>query len=289
VRALELYAGIGGFSAAARGIAETIAAIEQSNIAANISRINFSHPVLEKNICGLRPADLEKYDADLWWMSPPCQPYTSRGKNQDLDDPRAKSFVQVLQLIEAVQPKYLGLENVPGFQRSRAREALLAVLQKYELREELLCPTRLGVPNRRERYYLVASRVGLSAEELPRAEMRPLVSYLEQNPGPDLQISEVHLERYRHAMSILDPHAPENSEAVASCFTSAYGRSPAESGSFLNDRGSVRRFSPREVLALLGFPPEFRVEAPPVRAYALIGNSLSIPAVRAMLRLFPPC
>ena len=40
----------------------------------------------------------------------------------------------------------------------------------YDVRERQLCPTELGVPSRRPRYYLVASRVGLMP---PRAFIPP--------------------------------------------------------------------------------------------------------------------
>lgn len=284
MRALELYAGIGGFALASHGLAEIVGAIEQSDVATRIYRDNFSHPVAEKNITGLNISDFEKYQADLWWMSPPCQPYTSRGNRQDLQDPRSRSFQKVIGALAELQPKYVALENVPGFKTSQAREQLLVALHGYHVREELLCPTLLGVPNRRERYYLLAARTGLSDRALAKQELRPLASFLEPNPAPDLQVSAEQLERYRHAMSILDPSDPQ---AIASCFTGAYGRSPTESGSYLNNGGAIRRFSPRELLNLLGFPPEFRLNLPLEASCKLIGNSLSIPAVRAMLSLLP--
>ena len=57
-------------------------------------------------------------------------------------------------------PRYILLENVRGFERSAARDALLAALRRLRLhwRELLLSPSQLGVPNSRSRYYLLARR-----------------------------------------------------------------------------------------------------------------------------------
>ena len=49
-------------------------------------------------------------------------------------------------------------------------------------------------------------------------------------------------------------------ERATACFGSSYGRSLLNSGSYLQlPAGGYRRFSPREVANLLGFPPSFKV------------------------------
>ena len=40
---------------------------------------------------GARAEELAAFGADLWWLSPPCQPYSVRGRGRDLDDPRART------------------------------------------------------------------------------------------------------------------------------------------------------------------------------------------------------
>ena len=77
--------------------------------------------------------------------------------------------------------------------------------------------------------------------------------------------------------------------SVTACFTSAYGRSPVRSGSYLATAAGIRRFSPAEILRLLGFPADY--ELPPEmtlrNAWRLVGNSLSVPAVRTVLAAIP--
>lgn len=52
------------------------------------------------------------------------------------------------------------MENVKGFETSRAREILIEMLENNEFnyQEYLLCPKQLGIPNARLRYYLIATK-----------------------------------------------------------------------------------------------------------------------------------
>ena len=95
--------------------------------------------------------------------------------------------------------------------------------------------------------------------------LRPLAAYLDPAPAAELAVEPTLLDRYAGAVDLVDPADPA---AIASCFTAAYGRSPVRSGSYLIvDRGpdglptAARRFSPREILRLLGFPADFTLPA----------------------------
>lgn len=56
--------------------------------------------------------------ADIWTMSPPCQPYTRIGLQQGSVDARAKSFLHLLKVLGEMEnkPKYILVENVKGFE-----------------------------------------------------------------------------------------------------------------------------------------------------------------------------
>jgi site-specific DNA-cytosine methylase len=81
----------------------------------------------------------------------------------------------------------------------------------------------------------------------------------------------------------------EDRSAETHCFTSAYGRSVVRSGSYLRTRAGVRRFSPHEIVRLLGFPEQYQLpeDWPARRLWPLVGNSLSVAAVRYVLRAIP--
>lgn len=64
---------------------------------------------------------LEYYDrvaADVWTMSPPCQPYTRVGLQQGSQDARSRSFLYLLDVLKKMvhRPRYILVENVKGFE-----------------------------------------------------------------------------------------------------------------------------------------------------------------------------
>ena len=287
-RVLELYCGIGGCSAALPRGVEVVAAIDINTTALEVYRWNFQHPTLPLNLDFVSPRDLDRQAADLWWLSPPCQPFTVRGLQRDTEDRRTLSFLRLIDCLSECLPTFLALENVPGFRGSGTHTRLRSVLDElgYEVQEIVLCPTELGIPNRRERLFLVAGLAPLRPLRRPRPAPSPLEAFLDRQPPAALWIDRDLLNRYREALSIVNPRQPT---AVASCFTSAYGRSPVRSGSYLDTMSGARRFSPEEILRLLGFPPDFTL--PPDltmrKAWSLVGNSLSVPAVRHVLSAIP--
>ena len=320
LRVLELYCGLGGLAAAledvvAAGTAEVVAAVDIHGGALRGYAHNFDHPTRVANLEGM-PADaFRELAADLWWMSPPCQPFTRRGRRRDAEDPRARSFLRLLDILAEVRPGYLAMENVPGFRGSETHARLREVLDSagYGVREWILCPTEFGIPNRRRRFYLVAglSRPSpkrpsppwpaspspgplpsgrgatLAGNTSSREDRERITSYLDPEPEPGLEVDPDLLHHYRHAVDVVDVEDPR---AVTATFTAAYGHSPVRSGSFLRaPDGSVRYFSPREVLRLLGFPESYRL--PPdltrTQGWRLAGNSLSLAPVRAVLSSIP--
>ncbi len=298
IRALELFCGIGGFAAAASGTNIRVAgAVDQSPAALDVYRLNFpGHDAVQMNLENVTADDLEIFGADFWWLSPPCQPYTVRGAGRDAADPRALSFRRILGVMARMSedrlPSHLALENVEGFGRSEMRRRLIDLLSKREFRiqECMLCPTELGVPMRRPRYYLMASRMELRAPVLfVDARLQPLDGFLDgadqEIPGHLLVAGDV-VEKFGKGFRILDPKDPQ---AYTTCFTAGYGRSLMHAGSYLQCDSGVRRFAPEEIARLLYFPEGFRFpdRMSLRKRWHLVGNSLSVAVVRKILETFP--
>jgi site-specific DNA-cytosine methylase len=265
-----------------------VAALDINETALEVYRWNYPHTTLPVNLDFVSASDLQSWNADLWWLSPPCQPFTVRGLRRDTEDSRTRSLLRLIDFLDVTRPSYLALENVPGFSGSQTHALLRSALDKlgYSVQELVLCPTELGVPNRRQRLYLVAGLEPLGPMSRLSPESRSLEDYLDPEPSLDLWVDEDMTDKYGRALSVVDV---KEAAAVSSCFTSAYGRSPVRSGSYLETPSGLRRFSPQEILGLLGFPPDFRL--PPTLstqvAWRLVGNSLSVPAVRHVLSSIP--
>jgi site-specific DNA-cytosine methylase len=296
VKGLELFCGIGGFAAAVAGSPlRVVAALDQDPVALEIYRHNFPrHWARRVDLARITPLELASYGADFWWLSPPCQPYTERGNRLDLEDHRAASLLNLMQAMEGMTdttlPRHLALENVAGFGDSRARQLLLELLARkgYGVQERLLCPSVLGVPSRRPRYYLAASLLPLAPWREPAPCQRPLADYLarKSDVDPDLFLAPETVRRYGPGLRVVDAGEPGS---YTTCFTAAYGRSLMHSGSYLTAEEGVRRFSPEEVGRLLHFPEgySFPSHLGLRRRWHYLGNSLSVAAIREVLTAFP--
>uniref|UniRef100_A0A674P0M7 tRNA (cytosine(38)-C(5))-methyltransferase n=1 Tax=Takifugu rubripes TaxID=31033 RepID=A0A674P0M7_TAKRU len=173
MRVLELYSGIGGMHYAlieSNLSYQVVAAVDINTTANQVYTHNFPNTaLLNKTIEGITLEEFNKLSFDMILMSPPCQPFTRIGLQRDLDDPRTKSFLHIVDLLPRLSkaPLYILLENVKGFEKSAAREYLVKTLREcqYTVQEMMVSPTHVGIPNSRLRYYLMAKR---SAFQLPR-------------------------------------------------------------------------------------------------------------------------
>ncbi|MFT5582449.1 MAG: DNA (cytosine-5)-methyltransferase 1 [Cognaticolwellia sp.] len=254
-----------------------VLAVDQSELARQSYAHNFAEAPKAWNIAGIKTLP----SSDLLWLSPPCQPYTQRGEQRDLADKRSAALLRVCSLIPDAQPRSVGLENVPQFQGSEGHARFLESLDGYQIWQGVLCPSQLGIPNKRRRFYVLASRLGPVSEPVLAPENLGLGQYLDPHPDPSLFLPDEDTTRLLGVLPII------TLTQCSETFTSGYGRSLLRAGSLLRTSdGRVRRFSPTEILRLHGFPADFEL-APGldrVKEYKLVGNSLSVPVVRVLLR-----
>ena len=292
-RAIEFFAGVGGFATAWPEV-DVAAAIDIHQGAADVYAANCQHPFWVREIQSIAVVELLALHANLWWMSPPCQPYTLRGQRRDVADPRAKSLLRLIDLIAECKPEFLLLENVRGFVTSLAFEYLTQQLDRcgYRWQTLELCPTVMSWPNKRPRFYLLASR-GVDVapwRDVPiyGAKTADLVAWQldAQEVASELLMGESTIASIVEGIDRCNPR----SERATACFGSSYGRALLNSGSYLQlPDGGYRRFSPREVANLLGFPLSFKfpITCRTQTLWKLLGNSLSLPAVRYILSHLP--
>ncbi|KDA00732.1 DNA cytosine methyltransferase [Hyphomonas oceanitis] len=183
LKAISLFSGIGGldFGFEAAGF-ETRVALELDPRACSTIRLNRPWPVLEADINDisskkiLETAGLKKGEADILFGGPPCQPFSKssywvRGDSLRLDDPRADTLTGYLRVLRDTQPKTFLLENVAGLAFKNKDEGLRLILESIEtinheigtnykpVWKSLNC-VDFGVPQRRERIFIVGARDG---------------------------------------------------------------------------------------------------------------------------------
>lgn len=180
---ISLFSGCGGmdFGFEAAGF-DTTVAVEINPDCCRTLRHNRDWPVLEADIFTLSPreilaaAGLRPRQAALLIGGPPCQPfsksgYWAKGDSARLDDPRANTLTAYLDVLEAAQPAAFVLENVSGLAFTGKDEGLQLLLTRiqalnrrtgcnYQPSWQILRAAEHGVPQLRERLFLVASRDG---------------------------------------------------------------------------------------------------------------------------------
>lgn len=298
---LELYAGI-GCAQLAWPEAKSVAAIDINAVAGRVYEQNFRSTYRIQEIESIPLRELVELRASVWWLSPPCQPFSRRGNGLDSRDPRSQSLIHIIEELEsarrsgeaAIECRALVLENVLGFEGSECHRRWTAALEglDYRLQTIRVCPSELGWPNRRPRVYVIACREPLRQLSRPRYTCR-WQDFLEPEPSVDSELwLESDSDKFASAMDRVDERDPKS---ITACFGSSYGKSLLHAGSYVqpsNRNLRLRRFSPREVANLLGFPKSFELDGLSHRqAWKLLGNGLSIPAARyalAHLPFWPP-
>lgn len=127
-----------------------------------------------------------KGSIDLLVGGPPCQGFSSAGRRQH-DDPRNQLFASYLQLVDALQPRAVLIENVRGFtldfdtegkSKNYAQKLRDRLSEEYDVYEELINVSEFGVPQARTRYFLIAIKPGLCEENPFTLLRRRLPSFL---------------------------------------------------------------------------------------------------------------
>lgn len=301
-----------------------------------------SFTVHTKLIEQIKPSDVDGV-ADLWTMSPPCQPFTRTigSKQRDSDDERCKGFKAILQLLKAIdkKPRWIIVENVKNFVGSQMLSLWKECLMEcgYTFEEYLLSPTQFLIPNHRTRYYMICERSNrfqcnsLSPDNLVLSSLSwyarvsdashhrtrekveeeniyqpyPISEYLKKD---DLTSEEerkilmipdnVFEKKWAKDLPVVTPF-----DRQTHCFTAFYGRKihratgslllmdpkriksladvPLDRSDMSKYKGQLRRFSPKELLRIFGFPNEFVFpdDISLEHQYKLIGNSVNVSVV----------
>jgi DNA (cytosine-5)-methyltransferase 1 len=217
---VDFFCGCGGTSAGLRAAGMNIAfGLDFDAEAAATYRRNFPEAsFIEREIMKVSPTDVARAIGNrpgpmLLSACAPCQPFSGFGRAQK-GDPRRTLLLRLLPFIEALEPELVLIENVPGLHAQSAPAGTFARFCKalrtagFNLSSGVVDCQHYGVPQRRRRLIIMASRLGpieLPAPTHGRAENLAPVSTVWEWIGdlPPIAAGEQHPTVPNHLASAL--------------------------------------------------------------------------------------
>ena len=319
-KSIDLFAGIGGirlgFDRAFGDEIETVYVCEWDEYAKKTYRLNFNDSF---DIAGDITAEKEEKipEFDLCLAGFPCQAFSLAGKRMGFDDDykgmsRGTLFFDVARICEFRKPKVIFCENVKGLvihDRGRTFEIIKGTLNQlgYNVYTAVLNSKDFGVPQNRERVYIVAFRkdIDSSSFRFPEGEKREtsIKDIMEKEPvSVKYYLSDVYLETLRrHKKRHLDKgngfgYEIRDTDGIAGALVcGGMGRernlivdnrlkdlTPVTHIKGEVNREGIRKMTPREWARLQGFPDSFRLELADTHLYKQLGNSVTVNVIEAI-------
>lgn len=183
---IDLFAGAGGLSLGFEQAGfDVVAAVEIDPVHAAVHKFNFPDcDVIAKSVVGLTAEEIRKAPhvgdrkIDVVFGGPPCQGFSLIG-HRALDDPRNGLVREFVRIVGELDADYFVFENVKGLTVGRHRQFLEEVIRAFEaVGYRVASPWRVlnaadhGVPQDRERLFLLGARKGLKIPVYPKPQLR---------------------------------------------------------------------------------------------------------------------
>lgn len=274
---IDLFAGIGGFHIAMESLggkcvfASEIDAYARLTYEHNFKKINpelFSNDLFNDDIRKITPSELP--DFDVLCAGFPCQPFSQAGYKRGFEDThrseRGNLFFNIVEILEAKQPKAFFLENVRGIinhDNGKTFKIIQDILRNelgYSFYFQIIKASDFGLPQLRPRVFMI----GFRNEQL-------LSSFSFPQPIP-----------LKFTMS--DVWGGKCDRDIG------YTLRVGGRGSKIGDRrnwdqylvdGKIRQIMPEQARKMQGFPDSFEFPVPKSQAMKQLGNSVAVDAVRA--------
>lgn len=309
---IDLFAGIGGFHQALSSFgAKCIFASEIDKHASQTYLENYGIEP-KGDITKINECDIPHHD--ILCAGFPCQAFSISGKRLGFDDTRGTLFFDIARITAYHKPKILFLENVKNFARHNNGNTLKVVLETlselgYDVYYQVLNASNFGLPQNRERIYLVGFRKDLNIKNFsfPVGKSDPvaLLDFLEKDPQEakiitrdDIVINKSFEPQNDLAGNIILPNRPIQIGIVGkggqgeriyhplghAITLSAYGGGVGSKTGLYQIAGKIRKLSVRECARIQGFPESFKIVSSKTQAYQQFGNSVAINVLTSILK-----
>lgn len=320
LKSIDLFAGIGGirlgFERAFGENIETVYVSEWDQHAQKTYKANFDDPFeIAGDITQEKEQDIPKFDICLAGF--PCQAFSLAGKRMGFDDDykgmcRGTLFQDVVRICEHHQPKVIFCENVKGL-TIHDKGRTFAVIKKafeqigYTVYSAVLNSKDFGVPQNRERIYIVAFRNNIDSSDF----------HFPEGTNPDTKIRDIMEEEtvsVKYYLSTTYVETLINHKARHEAKGNGFGYEirdlDGQAGAIvcggmgrernliidkrLKDftpithikgevnRDGIRKMTPREWARLQGFPDDYKIVLADTHMYKQFGNSVTVNVIEAI-------
>jgi len=241
---------------------------------------------------GILYGDITKRDVaevpyvDLYVAGFPCQPFSAFGKNLGFNDMRGIVFFNCMEYIKTKMPAHFILENVKNILKSEYFDVIGTELEKlkelgYNIDVKVLNTCDFGIPQHRERVYIVGSRMKDISLEFVKVPMPPVLDFVDHTDNT---------REFNATFSKIKNHI--NERAVFINLSYPYGRKYGNAhiksctivaSSKLWNCVKHRKANITELLMLQGFRPTFKQVVSDTQLRRQIGNSMSVNVLKLII------
>ena len=319
---IDLFAGIGGirkgFENAFGEDISTVFVSEWDEYAQKTYRANYKDDFeIAGDITQIEEKDIPKFDICLAGF--PCQAFSLAGKRMGFEDDykgmcRGTLFQDVVRICEYHKPKVIFCENVKGLtihDKGRTFKVIKRAFEQigYTVYDKVLNSKDFGVPQNRERIYIVAFRndIDSSGFKFPEGDNsetkikdimeKDVVSVKYYLSTQYLETLKRHKERHEAKGHGFGYEIRDVNSQAGAIVCGGMGRernlivdkrlkdfTPVTHIKGEVNREGIRKMTPREWARLQGFPDSFKLEIADVHLYKQFGNSVTVNVIEAIAK-----
>lgn len=181
---IDIFSGAGGLSLGAEmaGIRIKTAIEINKNAAQTFLRNHKGADVLQGNIQDLDPKMLhsDKNPVFVIMGGPPCQGFSmSNTRTRNMENKKNYLFLEFVRFVQEIRPAWFVLENVWGLtninegKTQTMIEDCFRAIEGYDnISSSILCASDYGVPQNRNRFFMVGNRLGIDFKFPQKHETR---------------------------------------------------------------------------------------------------------------------